>query len=380
MPFFAQPNLDNIQFKQLVGSTLTLSGQTKIATTSGLTLTNGAGGYVPIIATGGTNGEVLTYSNGKIVLLASSSGGSGNYPYTGLTTCTVGGLPSGSNIYNEPIADIIKSMVSPVVCPTVVAPSQTSFSISPAISTYEVGTCISNLCLIASFDSGSVSPVYDGGSSCRSGLPKGYNFVQLGGTPVSISSTLCTYVHGVPPANVQVGNNVVSSTISYSSGSTPVYASDCSVWLSALSSGTTSPACTCTICGMYPYYYGKVASGGCVFGVNRPTPNKYLVTGGTKVVSDSTGTIYINFGSTSDDYVWFATPIETANKTCWYVNTLNNGVIGGSVSVGGNLFPSGATVSDVASTIWANVGCSPHGYKVYVSNYQTTLNTIIELR
>ena len=48
MPFFARPNLTDEQFKQLKGDNeiLTLSGQTRIATTSGLTLSDGAGGYV----------------------------------------------------------------------------------------------------------------------------------------------------------------------------------------------------------------------------------------------------------------------------------------------------------------------------------------------
>ena len=50
MTFFARPNLDDIQFKQLTGSTLTLSGQTRIIETNGLTLSDGAGSNIVITA------------------------------------------------------------------------------------------------------------------------------------------------------------------------------------------------------------------------------------------------------------------------------------------------------------------------------------------
>jgi hypothetical protein len=49
MGFFARPNIDNIQFKQLAGTTLTLSGTTQIATSGGLELIDVATStYIPI--------------------------------------------------------------------------------------------------------------------------------------------------------------------------------------------------------------------------------------------------------------------------------------------------------------------------------------------
>ena len=379
--FFAKPNLEDLQFKQLTGSVLTLLGQTKIAATSGLTLTNGVGGYVPIIATGGTNNKVLTYLNGNIVLRPTSGGGSMVYTGASPTTCTVGGLPAGCAIYNQPISTILEQILVPTMCPAVTGPANTAFVLSPLTSFYEVGTCATNICGITCFSRGSVAPQYGGcGSSYRSGLPSSYNYIQFGGTCAVVNTTALCYVHGFPAAKIQVGNNTLSATVSYSSGS-PVYDSKCAIWLSALASGTTSPSLTCTISGIYPYYWGKVSSCGSPAGVNRPTINKYLVTGGTKVVNYSTGTVCVNFNSTADDYIWFATPIESATKTKWYVDVLNSGNIGGVISVGGNLFPDYATVNDVASTTWSGViGGSPHSYKVYVSNYQTPLNTIIELK
>jgi len=379
--FFAQPNLDNLQFKQLTSSELKLCGQTKIATTSGLTLSNGVGGYVPIIATGGTNNKVLTYLNGNIVLRPTTGGG--NMVYTGAspTTCTVGGLPAGCAIYNQSISTILEQILVPTINPVVTGPVNSSFTLSPPTTIYEVGTCVTNICATSCFSRGSVAPQYNGGSPYRSGLPNTYNYIQLGGICAATNSTALCNCYLFTPSKIQVGNNVVSTSITYSSGSTPVYNSACSVWLTALPSGTTSPSLSYTICGLYPYYWGNIASGGSPAGGNRPLINKYLVTGGTKVVDFSSDLLLINFNSTSDDYIWFAIPSESASKTKWYVDALNNGIIGGGVNVGGNLFPDFVVVNDVASTTWSSViGGSPHSYKVYVSNYQTALNTIIEFK
>ena len=63
MGFFARPRLSDDQFVQHNDDQLTLSGETRIATTSGLTLYSGTtvGGvnmYIPIIATGASNNFV----------------------------------------------------------------------------------------------------------------------------------------------------------------------------------------------------------------------------------------------------------------------------------------------------------------------------------
>jgi hypothetical protein len=115
MTFFARPILSNQQFKQTSDSVLTLSGQTQIATISGLTLTDGVGGFVPIIATGGTNGEVLTFRNGKIVLDTTSVSGDSRYYEASPTTITVGGLTAGSNISGCTISCILKNILVPSV-------------------------------------------------------------------------------------------------------------------------------------------------------------------------------------------------------------------------------------------------------------------------
>lgn len=75
MAFFSRPNLEDLQFKQTPGSVLSLSGMTRIRTWSGLTLSDGVGGDIPVTATGATDGYVLTYTSGLISLQASSASG-----------------------------------------------------------------------------------------------------------------------------------------------------------------------------------------------------------------------------------------------------------------------------------------------------------------
>jgi len=117
MPFFARPDLSNEQFKQLSGSTLTLSGTTQIANpVGGLEFIDELGRPIPVILTGASNQEVLTYISGSsgicLTLTSPTSGTStGVYPYNESSTCTVGGLPAGSCLFNETIADILHDIL-----------------------------------------------------------------------------------------------------------------------------------------------------------------------------------------------------------------------------------------------------------------------------
>ena len=131
-----------------------------------------------------------------------------------------------------------------------------------------------------------------------------------------------------------------------------------------------------TVTSLYPYFYGKVASGGLAPGLGRPAASQALINAGSKVVANSNGTISINFNSSSDDYIWFAIPAISANKNVWFVSLLNNGSIGGPVTPGGNLFPAFDTISvDSPTVLWSGIN-----YKVYVSNYQTAIAALMELR
>lgn len=378
MAFFARPNLDNTQFKQLQGSELTLSGQTQIATISGLTLTDGSGGYVPIQATGGTNSDVLTYRDG-IIHLESFSGGSGagTYPYNESATTTVGGLVTGQNLYNELVVDILHDILVPTLSPTITQFSNTLSTI-PTTTYYEVGYSLS-ITGTSTFNRGCVNPQYCGGSPYVAGLPKVHEFQPFFNGNVSACTTLLT-TGSTFIQTINSGSNSLCSRVWYSSGDTPIYDSSGSILYSAATSGVTSWQQK-KLCGIYPWYWGRVTCAAPA-GVGRPTAAsiKNIITGGTaccKCVGVSNGTICVNFGSSSSDYIWFAIPSASTVKTKWYIDALNNGTIGGAVSAGGNLFPSQESITGVTSSspVW-----SGQTYQTYVSNYQSAAMSIMELR
>ena len=387
MAFFARPDLSNEQFKQLEQSTLTLSGQTQIATISGLTLSDGSGGNVIITASGASVGvtdyHVLAFdpTDSIIKLMDVGSGGTSFYNGNSPATIDLGGISAQTVLTGRTVSDILSELLTPTVNPTVVAPSST-FTVSPQTPlTYEVG-CSLNLTGFTTFSRGSASPWYSSGGTClgsstpRSGLPTIYCYTgNIFSSPTGITSTALSNTL-IKQYSIGFGSNTWSSRVFYSAGN-PIYNSCGGVFCTALPTGNTQTI-TRTLTGIYPYYWGKVASGGVPAGDNRPSPTASLITGGTKVVQSSTGTIVINYNSTSDDYIWFALPVSGGtNKTCWFVNALNNGNIGGSVSVGGNLFPSGVTINGVNSPqgCWNN-----QPYKLYISNYQTSVGLPMELR
>jgi len=382
MAFFARPLLDNTQFKQLVNSELTLSGQTQIATVSGLTLTDGIGGYVPIIATGGSNNYVLTYDDSGVSPVirlkeATASGGTGVYDCASPTTCTVGGLPAGTTIYNCPINDILQCILVPTLNPTLTNPSISSFTINPTPLVYEVGST-PTISGIVNFNAGCINPQYTSACDKRSNGTQCYDYLVKGIPYTCVTNSISnTYPFGT--VNIDAGNNVISATVYYCSGVQPKDSAG-NNYCTPLSAGATSPSQK-TICGLYPWFWGIESSGGAAAGVNRPTSAciQSLITGGTacKCVGNSSGTLYVNFNSTADDYLWFAIPNASTNKCVWYETALNNGAIGGVVSVGGNLFPNYEPVYNVCSSspIWGS-----QTYKVYVSNYQSASNTLMELR
>ena len=368
MSFFARPDLSDIQFRQISGSTLTLSGQTRIVNISGLTLANGSGSTIIITARNPVVGNIMTFDGTEIRLMSpnpsGSTGNSGNYFGNSPTTCTVGGLSGGSSIYGCTIENILQNILVPLLNPSISAPYNT-FTI-PLSNPYEVGCVLNSLTGSTTFNMGSVSPVYCGGPSTRTGAATCYMYTDFYGSGHTCS--LSSFI--IAPYTVLSASRVAYSCVCYSAGQYPLN-----------SSGSTTCSCCpvgytistpVTIFGLYPYFYGKVTYTGAT-GVCRPTPTSTLVTGGTKVVADSTGTICINFSSTFNDYIWFAIP-SGSTKTCWCVNALNNGAIGGAVSAGGNLFPAKASVYPVTTAYW-----SGQTYNVYISNYQSAASTLMTI-
>ncbi len=311
--------------------------------------------------------------NGDIQLIPSNNEITIKSVYTGSSVSTVnlGGITSGYVMTGKTFSEILRDLLSPALNPTIVAPSNT-FTMSPFTNgqNLEVGTGVT-ITFTAGFSRGSISPAYCGGDPNRSGLPNTYNYTGTG--LVTTGSTAPTNVQTVSSYTILAGTNAWFSTVSYDSGTTAAFNSACGVFSPALAAGTTGSIAR-TLNGIYPYFYGKVASGGAPAGINRPAATAALVTGGTKVVASSTGTISITFSATSDDYLWFAIPQTSTSKTKWYVDALNNGNIGGAVTPAGNLFPAESVVS-VTTVLWAGIN-----YKVYISNYQTATTGAMEMR
>ena len=312
--------------------------------------------------------------DGIIKLKPAASSGITNYYGASPTTCTVGGLTGNTVIYGVSMQDILEDILVPTLNPILTNPTS-SFCISPTTLCYEVGDVI-NVTGCTCFDYGCICQYWTGGtSSNRSGYALCYEYSEWGGTVCCASGYLPTQSVAFTGHTVTAGNNTLSSKVWYSGGTQP-YNSAGNPYLSGLTSGSTT-ATVKVINGLYPYFYGTYASLSGASGANRPTTGlTTIITGGTKVVAISNNTICINYsGATTNDYIWFAIPEACTPKTKWYVNAINCGTIGGGVSPGCNLFPSPSTVTGVTTTCW-----SGQSYQLYISNYQTTVNAVMELR
>ncbi len=349
MPFFARPNLDDTQFKQLSGSTLTLSGTTRIATVGGLVLTDEYQTPIPVVITGATDQDVLTYINGELVLSSPSSGTStGVYICKSPTTCTVGGLSGGTDICNWKIDTILEAILAPTLNPTL-SPNSISMSLSPTTLIFELGCSIGFTSTIT-YNRGSVNPVYCSGTPYRTGAVTCYAYTNINGFTYSGVSSSCV----LPAASIALGPNTVYGATSYAAGVAPKKSDGTSM------TGVTCPAGTIstskTVNGVLPYFWGK----------STTVPiTKTCVANGNKVVACANGVLPICFNSTASDYLWLAVPSSTPAKTCWYVNGTNNGAISG---IAGQTWAQACTVTGVTSIsgCWSN-----RTYSVYVTCLQT---------
>lgn len=358
MTFFSRPNLDDTQFKQLTGSTLTLDGQTIINTVSGLSLT-GDGGKIPIVVTGETDGYVLTYSAAKNQIelaVSSASGGSTIYNGASPTTCSVGGLSSSTSIAGCEVTKILEMILVPTLSPTCVAPSNT-LSLTPSTVVFEVG-CQVAFVANATYSRGTVNPVYCGGPSTRTGLPVSYNYVDTFGAVCTSVSTSLTNSVTLASRCIKIGNNSVTGTVSYSAGDYPKKSDGSTSGMTCCPAGTTSPAQQVNVTGVYPYFFGSSAT--------LPTINQALINSGTKCVASSVGDVVVSNYNVTGQYIWLAIPCASTSKVKWQgANSPSN-----CGTIPGDLFRAETTCTiSSPSSCWTN-----QCYKFYVSNYPTSIN------
>ena len=258
------------------------------------------------------------------------------YNLTSPSNITVGGLASGTALTGRSWQSILEEILVDYLLPQF-----TAFGSNDIPAFLEVGVAISG---VKAFtwnisNPGNVQP----------------NTVKI--RDVTAAADLVTGLANDGAESVDIGSipNTVPITRAWRAEATNTNAQNLQSAQKVLTSG-------------YPYFFGKVASGGAAPGASRPAANQTLINGGTKVVAASMGTITVNFASTADDYIWFATPSGSTTKTVWFVDELNNGSIGGAVGPGGNLFPDPVVVSiNSPGSLWSGVS-----FKIYISNYQTT--------
>lgn len=271
---------------------------------------------------------------------------SGTYVGPSPSTVAVGGIPSGyvltGKTYDQLFAQMLVVYQSPAFSAFSVNFSSNPLEVGQTIQTTRTFTWSTTNSSNVSTNSISIIDVNNGNTVLASGLANdGTELVTIG-----------TVVNTVPISQQYKIQATNTNSILFNT--------------------------TYTLTSKYPCFYGKTASGGAGAGVNRPTANQALIASGTKMAlsTNESGTITINFNSTSDDYIWFAVPYTGTTKNTWFVTSLNNGSIGGAVSSGGNLFPSPNTVNIDEPTVVLWNGIS---YKIYISNYQTAVNTNMSL-
>ena len=364
------PNLIGITYDE---SLIYLSGSTP--TVIGNNVGGGVGVYRDVIVTGnsttlnfktlvgGGNTTLIPSGNTIIIYSSGGTGGTGDtYNLASPASITVGGICAGDVLLGKTSFELFEELLVPSLYPTLTPPFST-ISLVPS-GTFEVGCTISTLCVVAGYNPGCINPQYSSTSSCRS---KGVTLYCLTGFGIggSYGCTLTSITEVSPNYVVCVGAQTGSVHSCYCCGVQPKDSKG-NNYCSPLIPGNTVDVCA-SIYGLYPYYWGKLTSG------SRPAVTNSLVTGGTKVVADSNGTVTVSFNSTSSEYTWLAIPATSASKTCWYVNALDNGCIATAPS---DKYPDMCPIPITSGQgCWAGIN-----YKVYMSGTVGAISAPMEFR
>lgn len=328
MAFNSKIYIDDRHVIQEAGQQLTLSGDTVIADGGNISYAT-----APTL-TGDT--QLATKQYVDIQVISGVTGGT-IYNLASPSTVEVGGLPASSQLTGFNSNELLEKILVKYLLPTF-----NSFS-SEMNTPVEVGC------------------VLTGNKSFNWGFTNPTNITAASMCIVDVTSsvTIATDISISSPQSADIGTKTFTTC-----GQTQRWCGN-----AKNTCGTQFGSSSQTITGLYPYYWGKCTCPGAA-GASRPTPNTDFdatnITGGTKVLATSAGSFAINFNTTDDDYLWFAVPASVADKSAWFVDTINSGTIGGGVGAGCNLFPDPVIVANVANACWSGVN-----YEVYVSNKQT---------
>jgi hypothetical protein len=348
MSFNTKIDLSDSKSYQATGQTLTLSGETKIATGTGLK-------YVthPTF-TGNTQIVDKKYVDDSII----TATGSTLYTLESPAAVAVGGITVGWVLTGKTSNCILQDILVPELFGTVSEPNNT-IALSPTTTTYEVGCSISTI-FTGSFTRGSINPayctdaVYSTLPTNRSGLPNNYCFTgsQISGL---YPSTALSKAKSLTGYTVTLGAQTWGVCVYYGGGNQPKGSkgTNTPTYL-PLAAGNTANA-PATITGILPWYWGVSASG---------TITNAIITGGTKTVGSVAASTPITFNAVAQ-FLWFAAPAGTyTTKTKWWVCAANAGNIGGT----GELWKQQGTLP-----VTSGQGCwAGQTYDVYVTCGITT--------
>lgn len=299
------------------------------------------------------NNDVLTYESSTSLWK--------NKPVATITSVvadlTVGAINAGNTIASgTTLQQFVEALLVKIYYPTLNAPT---FSLSNNQGNPEIGTTVSVL-LTFNFNRGSIL-----GSTSGTWNPSFFQNFRAGAATNYVlngTSTATTNTRTITGYTV-VASNSFTGTVTYGTGPQPLDSkgNNYSTPLAGATSATQSTSFT----GIYPYYWYKSNSP-----ITASAMQSAIASGAaTKVVGDSTGTLYINFNATGE-YLAVAYPATSTTKTVWYVNALDNGTIPGGV------FGSATTLAcSSSSSFWTNIN-----YKIHVTAGLITQTNTMELR
>jgi len=169
-------------------------------------------------------------------------------------------IAAGSTFNNQTFTEMMNAMLYPTLDPTLTAPSQTGFTLSPS-GFREIGEVFAPgaITLNSSFSRGSISPPY-GTNGFRSGLPNAYNYTGPGSVPSPQASTSLSNATATTASyTIILGAQNWTSSVSFDAGEQPKDSAG-NNFDSPLAAGTTSTI-TRTITGVYPVFATTVALG-----------------------------------------------------------------------------------------------------------------------
>lgn len=296
---------------------------------------------------------------------ATGSGGSGGlYNLASPAVVSVGGILSGTTLTGKTAFELFEELLVPTQYPTLTTPTSV-LTVTPSTTVYEVGCVIGTLCFTNTFNAGCINPQYTATCDKRS---NGVNLYCYTGAQIagSVSCTAGSLTQCATSYAILYGTQSWGGCSHYDAGVQPKDSKG-NNYCSPLTPDATL-ASTVSLTGIYPYYYGKVTAG------SRPAVTNSLVTGGTKCVADSTGTINIDYDSVSSEYTWVAIPATSTSKTCWYVNGFDNGYVARGCA--SDKYPDECTIS-----VCSKQGCwTGISYKVYMSGTVGTNTDPIQFR